>query len=257
MKKMFFVLFSAAVVFTACRKGKTVTSSTQPSVTVAKKMTALVRTTSLGTVETENYQYDATGRLSVWTTSKFIYSFDYSKPGSFTCVKKAKDNGEILLSFDCTLNSKNLVTKLVSKNPDGSTSMIIDYTYNTDDFVIKEVYDYIISGGSVTEYTIQDGNVTASVTKTMSGTVTSTSIITYDLTSVNTFNYSNAGYFPGDMFGKKSKNLQTGLLVKDPTGKLIFQANRTWEIGIDGYIKKDRAEFPLTGRVNETIYTFE
>jgi len=256
MKKILVLLLPAALFFTSCRKD-TAMVQPPPAASGEKQLKKAVTTTWSGAVETETYQYDAQGRMLRWTNDKQVYLFDYSVPGKLSVVKKDSTTGELLMTYDCTLNADGNVTKLLSKNPDGSPYTTVNYTYNDAGFVNKQEYQFGSGGSTVTEYTIQDGNVTGYVDRDQSGALKSSATLTYVAGVKNTFNYATSGYFPGPMFGKYCKNLQENLVVKNSSGAIFFESRRTWELDAAGYIKKDHTDYPVSGKWNETVYTFE
>lgn len=252
MKKFLLGTITVITLLTSCSKEKTSPGNNPPE--QMKKVTLIQELYSSGSTNTESFKYDAQGRLSEWNFDKNRCVFDYSVPGKLL-ISQTEDGAQ-RWNYVCDLNSKGNVTKLIINNPDGSLYGTYQYEYNSEDYIIYTSYAPASGPGFNFTYQLENGNLVSYTQKNLASNTTTTASYTNDLNLKNTLPYSYAGAFPGDMFGRNTKNLHTGLVMKRENGTLIANYVRAIEVNSQGYAVKVKSTNTVTGYWTEATYTY-
>lgn len=253
MKKILFAVFVISIFAASCSKEKG--SQTKAPATQAKKVTRIDEINNSGGTGVETYQYDEKGRLKVWVNNTSKLLFDYATNGKMMVA--GYNNGVLQWNYDCDMNSKGLVTSVAIKYPDGSLYGTYTYSYNSDDYIIYANYTPVSGQGFYFNYQLENGNLVSYTQKTLSNNLTINATYTYDPAIPNTLTYSYAGAFPGDMFGRKTKNLHTHLVLKRGDGTITHEFDRAITVNNEGYVSKMKSTNTVTGFWTEATYTYE
>lgn len=253
MKKILFAVFVVSMFAASCSKEKG--NQTKTPIAQEKRVTRIDEVSSNGSTGTETYQYDEKGRLKLWNYKSSQYVFDYTTSGKMMVAHS--NNGVLQWNYDCDLNSKGLVTSVAIKYPDGTLYGTYTYSYNSDDYIIYTNYTPVSGQGFYFNYQLENGNLVSYTQTTLSNNGTTNAIYTYDPAIKNTLTYSYAGSFPGDMFGRKTKNLHTHLVLKKADGTVTHEFDRAISINNEGYVTKMKNTNLVTGFWTEATYTYE
>lgn len=252
MKKILLGTITVITLITSCSKEKTDTTTNPPG--QMKKVTRIQELYSNSTTGSQSFKYDAEGRLSEWDFNNNNCVFDYSVPGKL--LVSQTENGAQRWNYVCDLNSNGNVTKLMINNPDGSLYGTYQYDYNSEDYIIYTSYTPVSGQGFNFTYQVENGNLVSYTQHNLASNITYVATYTYDLSLKNTLPYSYAGSFPGDMFGKNSKNLHTAMVVKRENGTVTADYVRTIEVNSEGYAVKVKSTNTVTGFWTEAVYTY-
>ena len=253
MKKILFAVITLSFFTVSCHKEKITGPDNAGGVT--KKMKRIDEVTSTGSTGSELYQYDEKGRLKEWTYNTSRNVFDYSVNGKIMVTNF--NNGVPEWKYECDLNSKGLVTGLLVKYPDGTLYGTYTYNYNSDDYLVYTSYTPVSGQGFSFTYQIENDNLVAYTQRSLDNSITRIGTYSYDTPIKNTLSYSTGGYFPGDMFGRQTKNVHTSLVLTKADGTVTHNFKRNIEVDYDGYISKVRNTNLLTGVWVEATYTYE
>ena len=257
MKKLVVLLFAGTIAFSSCKKeAPVITGQSQPA-QPEKRLKQASQLNADGSTEFDYFMYDAEGKLKEWRTQSFLFLFDYHTAGKLFVSKTNIQSGTIEMKYDCGLNSKGLVTKVEVKYPDGTLYGTYAYFYNADDYVTGYAYVPVSGSGFSVQYTLINGNITGHKQTNAASGKTYTATYSYLDGTRNTHNYTHAGYFPGNLFGKTSRNLIAVYHVKNEDGSTSFRADHTYELDGSGFLKKERIDYPMNGYWNEINYNFE
>lgn len=250
-------MFAGAVILVSCKKEDSIIASQSQPVQSEKKMKQASQLNSDGSTELDYFVYDSEGKLKEWRTQSFLFLFDYHTAGKLFVSKTNTQSGTIEMKYDCELNSKGLVTKVEIKYPDGVLYGTYAYFYNADDYATGYAYVPVSGSGFSVQYTLINGNITGHKQTNAASGKTYTATYSYLDGTRNTHNYTHAGYFPGNLFGKTSRNLIAVYHVKNEDGSTSFRADHTYELDGSGFLKKERIDYPVNGYWNEINYNFE
>lgn len=253
MKKIYFFL-TVVIAFASCKKD----SSIKPD-TVTKKLAKIVSVYNNGTPETETYSYDAQGRFTQIVYDNMTEYFVYNSATSFTVTERKNSDNSLLYTLECTQDASGHVTKILFKDAGGTPTGSYEYTYNADGYIIQQKYNALGNNpwDFVKEFFFTNGNVT-SYKKYDNGILVSTGDYTYDLNKLNKNPWNYSGNWPSaTWFGKGSKNLYTGIKVKDTGNTVIWQLDLAWQLDADDYPTSSTSNYPLTSTQGTDTYTYE
>jgi hypothetical protein len=175
-------------------------------------------------------------------------------------VVTAKNNSDNSLyrTYECTLNDKGYVTKMIMKNPAGAVTYNYEYTYNADGYLIKQIG--IFGNGSSDyefEFTIVNGNAVA-VKNSNGGVFNYRGEYTYDNSKLNKTPGGHGGYWQSyTLFGKISKNLVTEYKSFDASNTVTWHTKSTYDMDADGYPVKETTNNVLQGKQGVETYIYQ
>jgi len=255
MKKLF-VLLSMVSIFASCKKADVVNSVTVPSST-SKKLTKGVYVYDNYAPETEEYTYDAQGRIAVFKEDERTSTFNYASPTFLVVTETKNADNSVMATKECDLNANGYITKMVFKNPLGAITYTYDFTYDADGYLTYEKGSY--AGGAVYEeqYVISGGNAVSSKSY-YNNILNHTREYIYDNTKLNKAPFGHAGYWQSrSLFGKRPTNLMSEYKTFDPQNVLTANGKMTYEMDADGYPTKRTGVEQLTGKVEVDSFIFQ
>lgn len=253
--KQLFTAAAALLIFTACKKEKTET----PAPTVnTKKLTKWFSTYNDGTIETDTYGYDNTGRLNSITSDTYTETFEYASVVKLVVTERKRSTNELYQTKECTLDALGRITTIIFKSNTGVETYRYDYTYNADGYMINEKAGTPSNpNNSSIEYTYLNGNI-VSASRFSSGVLNRTIQYIIDDTKENNGNSSYFGYWPSvTLFGKPTKNLTKEVVVKNLAGAITWRSQSTYELNAEKYPVKVVRNFTVSGTVENATLTFE
>ena len=188
-----------------------------------------------GTPESEEFTYDAQGRLATIKDNEQTSTFNYVSASSLVVTAKNNIDNSPYRSFNCTLNSKGYITKISMINPDGTLYYTYIYTYSAEDYIIKTEGVPPKGIGFSAEYVIQNGNVVSS--KHFNGDVLNyTGKYTIDSNLENKTGFGHTGYWVSNkLFGKGYKNMLVEYKSFSPSNTLTWHMKYEHALDTDGY----------------------
>jgi hypothetical protein len=259
MKKLIIAL-TAIVAMASCKKESITIAPTPeptPIVAVNKNMVKSVRVFDNGTPQTEDFNYDAQGKIVTLKNDNRTSFFNFVSASSLVVTEKNNADNSLYRTYESTLNDKGYVTKIVIKNAAGIFVYSYDFTYNAEGNIINQKSTYP-NGSTIEEiYVIVDGNPISS--KLYYDNVLSNSReYVYDATKVDKTKLSFTGYWsiPG-LFGKSPKNLRLEFKDFNPSGTLTWHSKMSYDIDADGYPVKQTTDFILQGKLGVTTFSYQ
>ena len=256
MKSLQLVIFAACMLLTiSCKKEQNATDIVPITPVLSKKMTKTASVYSDGTQESQTFSYDAKDRLTTYADDDDISTFDYTTPNKLFVTRVKKGATTTNLLYDCDLDDKGRITKMITKYPNGQKAGENQYVYNADGYVIRNKgifptysfqFDFEIVGGNVISSKRYDADVLVSTTQ-----------YTYNTSKINTLSWRHTGYWSGPLFGEKSKNLWTEYKITKLDGTVSWHVKADYESDAQGYIVKSHLDYPLTGFKETTTYSYE
>jgi hypothetical protein len=230
MNKLF-IIFISLIALSSCQKDTELVPTPVPTKNLAK----FTYVWNNGTPESEEFTYDAQGRVAVIISDEQTSTFNYVSASSLVVTAKNNIDNSPYRSFNCTLNSKGYITKISMINPDGTLYYTYNYTYSPEDYIIKTEGIPPSGVGFTAEYTIQNGNVVSS--KNFNGGALSyTGQYNYDNSLVNKTGFGHTGYwYSNKLFGKGLKNMLVDYKSFSPNNTLTWHMTYEHELDADGY----------------------
>jgi hypothetical protein len=254
MKKLI-IAITAVVAMASCKKENIVSPATMG--TVNKNLVKAIYVYDNGTPDTDTYTYDGQGRISIFKEDARTTTFSYVSATSMVATERSNSDNSLLQTKECELNDKGYVTKMLFKNPAGTVTVTVEYTYNTDGYITSAKTSY--SGGTISEtvYSIDNGNV-GSYKLYYNGVLNNTVAYTCDMTKLNKRPFGNGGYWnvPA-LFGKPLKNLVAEYKFYDAANTLTGQGQTIYDLDADGYPVKETTNYPLTGKQAVATFTYQ
>jgi len=252
MKKLFIAVLGIGLL-SSCKKENHLNSQAAPSEPLfTKKLKTTTYSFPWGSVANETYSYDAQGRLTVYTDDDYHYSLDYSTPGKIQVLEK--DNNGINYLYEADINEKGWVTKTLQRRPDGSVYQTFKYTYNTEGYVVKEE----VSGASeyINEYSVEQENIVENK-HYRNNQLSDVRNYSYDNLKFNTVEWRHVGNWPGNSFGKKSRNPLKSAKVTQANGAVTWNMEYSHQTDAEHYILKETRTNKLNGQVTQVQYTYQ
>lgn len=257
MKKLF-ITIAAIIALAGCKKEKVETSpAPQPEPVFTKKLSGANYSYLNGTntyTSIEKFEYDTEGRLKLYIDDDYTYTMDYSIPGKIITTEKYQAN--LKYTYEATTNSKGLIINVVMKKPDGSTYYTFTYTYDANDYVIKEESVFYNGETTKTEYKVENGNVTE-WKQYRNSQLNSTWVFDFTNSFYNSLEWRHSASWPGSSFGKKSKNLHTGYKVTQANGTVSASYKIEYQKDGAGYIVSEKRTSLINNITNNITYTYQ
>lgn len=230
MNKLF-IIFISIIALSSCQKD----TELVPTLATTKNLDKFTYVWNNGTPESEEFIYDAQGRVAVIKGDEQTSTFKYVSASSLVVTAKNNIDNSPYRSFNCTLNSNGYITKISMINPDGTLYYTYNYTYNIDDYIIKTEGVPTTGIGFTTEYVIQNGNVVSS--KNFNGDALSyTGKYTFDGSLENKTGFGHTGYwYSNKLFGKGLKNMLVDYKSFSPNNTLTWHMTYEHDLDADGY----------------------
>jgi hypothetical protein len=253
MKKVFIAL-TAIITMASCKKENVVIPAAPAETKVLAKASYVWDN---GTPETSEYTYDTQGKVSIIKEDNRTYSFSFVSASSLVVVEKNNTDNSLYRTYECALNDKGYITKMVMKNPAGAVTFTYEYNYNADGYMSakKGIYPngntldviYTYADGNLDSYKLYYDNVFNSQTKYM-----------YDKTKVNKIPMGSGGYWNIIQFwGKGSKNLAAEINISNTSGSITWQRQYAFELDAAGYVTKITGTDMFSGKKSIDTYTYQ
>ena len=253
MKKLCIAL-AAIIVMASCKKESTVTTAA-PQPVAEKKLAKFVRVYNGNAPETYEYFYDNQGRLQQSTTDNYSTEYNYLSATKIVVTNKVKSTGNIQNVAECTVGADGRVEKVVYKTDAGFVIYTVNYTYDTEGFLIRS--ETVNNGGTSSyEYTIANGNCVSR--KSFNNGVLK-DITVYKHSAQNAIvNYNYTGFVKGQpLFGKTPKNLTEEVKTTNVAGTLTWHTRITSQLDAAGYVTSETTENILQGTQGTTTFTYQ
>lgn len=251
MKKTIFAIASV-LVLASCKKEKDVTAPAPAE----KKLTKVVNVYNGGTPETNDYTYDAQGRLLTMVNNSSIEEYAYPTASKITMTRRNKSNNSIQNILDYSVNADGRITILETKNPSGTVIGTTDYVYDAQGYIQRVTYTYNGSSPVYYEYTVNNGNYTGQKFYS-NGTLSSTTTFTVDTSKSFVSLFNAGGNFPSrTLFGKPAKNPVVETRTVDAAGTVTWLSQTSFQLDAAGYILSSTINYPLLGTQGISTYTY-
>jgi hypothetical protein len=258
MKKAIIAL-TAIIAMASCKKENVVTApAPTPVPAVTKNMTKSVYVWDNGTPETQNYTYDPQGRIATIKDDNRTSTFNFVSATSLVVTAKNNADNSLYRTYECTLNDKGYVAKMIMKNPAGAVTYNYEYTYNADGYLIKQIGTF--GNGSSDyelEFTIVNGNP-VEIKSSNGGVFNYRGVYTYDNSKLNKTPGGHAGYWQSyTLFGKLTKNLLAEYKSFDASNTVTWHTKNTYDMDADGYPVKQTTNYILQGKQGIETFTYQ
>jgi hypothetical protein len=256
--KQVFVVMLVAFIFTACKKEKGITPEPIPPVATEKKLIKMQSNYSNGSAESENYSYDAQGRLSTTLNDSYREAFDYKSATQIIVTARKVSNNELISTKECTLDAAGRIVTIIMKSSAGAEIYRYDYTYNAEGYLVLEKGSKPGNPNEFRfEYNVVNGNI-ISAKGYFDNVLSENSDYKVDGAKLNKSQMSYSGYwYSNTLFGKPNKNLIVEYKNFNTAGTLKWHSQTNYELNSDGYPVKYTKSYPLTGFIENTTLTFE
>ena len=253
MKKVMIAL-TAILALASCKKEEAVIS-TNPAAT--KNLTKSTYVWDNGTPETNEFTYDAAGKITMQKNETRTYTFNYVSATSLIVTERKTVDNSLHQTIECILNDKGYITNMVYKNPASTVTYTYTYTYNADGYVIRLVGASPAAGGYEVDYTIVNGNAVSS-TNYNNGVLNYTGEYTYDNNKINKTTGGHAGYWPSlTLFGKRSKNLLIDYKAKNLASAITWHTQYSYEMDAAGFPAKQTTTNVLNNKQGVETYIYQ
>lgn len=250
MKNLFFVL-GTVVLLASCKKD----SAVNPTAT--KNLVKATYVWDNQTPEIDEYTYDTKGRIATHKDDSRTETFNYVSPALLVVTRKNNADNSLNRTYECTLNDKGLMTKMLMKDPAGVVTYTYNYTYNADGYMIRLEGIQPVGTGYEVDYTIVNGNVVSS-TNYNGGVLNRTGQYIYDNSKINKASGSHGGYWPSStLFGKASKNLLSEYKSISPAGALTWHTQYNYVLDANGYPVKLTTTNVLEGKQGVDTFIYQ
>lgn len=253
MKKVFIAL-TAIVVMASCKKENVVTPSIPAETKLLAKATYVWDN---GTPQTNEYTYDAQGRIIEFKEDNRTTTFNYVSPASVIATEKKNADNSLNGTKECEINAKGYITKMVFKNPAGAVTYTYEYTYNAEGYMSGQKGIYPNGNTLDFLYSYADGNLVSSKLY-YDNVFNSQTDYVYDKTKVNKFPVGKGAYWNVIQFwGKGSKNLATEIKATNTSGTVTWHRQMAFELDADGYTIKIIGTDMFSGKKGIDTYTYK
>ncbi len=255
MKRVFIAL-TAVIVMASCKK-ESVTSVINTTPTGTKKLAKTIDVYDNGIPEANTYTYDAQGRIAVIKEESRTYTFNFVSATTLLATEKKNLDNSLSQTYECTLNDKGYITKMLFKNPSGAVIYSYDYTYNADGNITSQKGTSPSGSNYETVYVLANGNLVSSKLY-YDNVLSQNREHTYDINKINKAGIGYSFYWNvPNLFGKGSKNMLVEYKSFNTSNTLVWHAQFTYNMDADGYIVKQNTNYVMQGKQGVITYTFE
>lgn len=227
------------------------------SASTGKKLKRTERVYNGGTPETTDFTYDSQGRLLTESTNDYLYKYSYPGSNQIIVTKNDKTTNAIIGTTEYSVSGESRITNAIIKNPAGSVTTTIDFTYDAQGYLKGVQYTYPNGTVHYYEYTIINGNYS---TKKFyaGGMLSSTTVYTVNTSQPYVEIFTQGGLFPSPtLFGKLTKNPVVEAKTTDASGNVTWHTKTNHEFDAAGYVTKQTINFVHTGTQGQQIYSYE
>jgi hypothetical protein len=256
MKKVIITL-TAIIAMASCKK-ENVTPAINPTPVVTKSLVKISSVFENGTPKTQTYTYDTQGRIATSRDDSRNSIFNFVSASSLVVTVKNNTDNSLHRTYECTLNDKGYVTKIVLKNAAGAIIYNYDYTYNAEGYIIRQIGTFGNGNSDYEfEFTIVNGNATT-LKCSYGGVFNYRTEYTYDNSKLNKTAFGHAGFWHSyTLFGMRTKNLVVENKSFDPAGTLTWHEQSTYDMDADAYPVKQTTVNVLSGKQGVDTYTYQ